>query len=473
MTTTIASDSSDQAASTFGWDTVYAIRTADVNDAIVKTASSPKSFDYEQDGVKISGSFGPWKLTRGGDGSNLHFELPLLTATVADEDGSTSFQQCSAVVELQAQFLPHTDTQPAPNQGQLHKLVIQTEKANGEPAAIVKRVDFADPKQAASDEAAFLSAGLGDWLNANLGQFTHIFAVINLNQRVASGQFQFLKPTYCSYAYADHPSEPDGVLGILSMTLGHSAANLPAQLTSFAIHDGSRAGFLISRNLFLQELVLPSMTNLFPGSTADQFVMSASGDEIQAVDGVSFTFTSDGKNYTASIEELHVTTTEEELTIRCVTSTELSPGITAYCDNTSYHHIKLVNRADKTQTLDYEQSRPDQTYHHTEVSEGVKIAEDLEMVAGVILTVIVGVCTSGAAAVAGALVMGLLTGAAQSAPEIIEAAGQDRAPAISMLALNSTDPIVWSGSAAFQLDYAGLNESLQLGGTPHYDTAAQ
>jgi hypothetical protein len=53
-------------------------------------------------------------------------------------------------------------------------------------------------------------------------------------------------------------------------------------------------------------------------------------------------------------------------------------------------------------------------------------------------------------------------------PALIEKLNQDDSPSIDLLLVNAVDPITWTGSDVFRLDYASLNASLQLGGDPSF-----
>ena len=65
------------AADTYGWDTVFAIRVDDVNAAITRLATSPKTFSASTADpgthlpVTVTGDFSDWQITLGGSGKLL------------------------------------------------------------------------------------------------------------------------------------------------------------------------------------------------------------------------------------------------------------------------------------------------------------------------------------------------------------------------------------------------------------------
>jgi len=84
------------------------------------------------------------------------------------------------------------------------------------------------------------------------------------------------------------------------------------------------------------------------------------------------------------------------------------------------------------------------------------------LVALAILTIL----AAGAALIVGGLVIGLIMGATQITPALIEKLDGDDSPSIDLLLANAVAPIVWTASSDFNLGYASLNASLQLGGDP-------
>ena len=90
-------------ADTFGWDTVYAIRYADVNQAIVNDWPSPSiRIDQASGPASIAGDFQPWRVVTGGGGHLVHMEarVPALLY-----NGSTTYD-ATAEIEVQLEFVP-------------------------------------------------------------------------------------------------------------------------------------------------------------------------------------------------------------------------------------------------------------------------------------------------------------------------------------------------------------------------------
>jgi hypothetical protein len=136
-------------ASTYGWDTAFAIRVADVNAAIEKAGTSPTSFAYEEPdhSCSIKGEFGPWRIGPGGDGKLIHLHIPIPSGELTMST-PTAITGATAEVEVLLHFLPHGGANPSAN-GVDHDLIVQTTVDEGdEKVATVTDLYFDDPAHA-------------------------------------------------------------------------------------------------------------------------------------------------------------------------------------------------------------------------------------------------------------------------------------------------------------------------------------
>ncbi|OPX90106.1 MAG: Macrolide export ATP-binding/permease protein MacB [Pelotomaculum sp. PtaB.Bin104] len=108
----IMSDIRGPKADTNGWDTVFAIRIKDVNSAIRLQKSSPTDFSQHyvdpetDDDITITGVFGDWQLTTGGDGKNLHMSVPIKTGTMTRNGKPYDMAGDVATIEVNCDFVP-------------------------------------------------------------------------------------------------------------------------------------------------------------------------------------------------------------------------------------------------------------------------------------------------------------------------------------------------------------------------------
>ena len=212
----------------------------------------------------------------------------------------------------------------------------------------------------------------------------------------------------------------------------------------------------------------------FPGSSVSDFALSADGLSILNVNSVNTPSVEHGGiTYQPVVNTLTITVLGQALQIYVSTRTEISPGIVSCVENTSYTGLAL-DLTTGMPKLNWVQTSPPTNQHWTDVSPGVQIAEDLLIVIGAVVLIVLAVLTDGAVFVIAAIVASLLVGFAEATPQLIasitaNAVGSD-VPTVDALVMNATDTITWTGGAAFQITSASLNGGFQLGGNPGSDT---
>jgi hypothetical protein len=254
------------------------------------------------------------------------------------------------------------------------------------------------------------------------------------------------------------------------MTQNRSADGLQPEVSSVAILPGQRAGFLISKERIIEQLLMPVMPKMFAGTSGADFKLSDTGDSIiNSHDRMSFTVKDDdGKTHSARIVSLSLTIIAGELQMDLVTQTDLSAGIRANCHTQTFLGIKLVNNSAGEQTLGFCDARPPLIEHSTDADSGFSVAEEVLIVVAVIAAAVAIVATAGTALALGAVIIGIVAGIGAAgialSTSAIQLAGNDDAPSISAALLTATAPITWADSADFKLTSAQLNGSLQLSG---------
>lgn len=463
MTTLAAAETAD----TYGWDTVFVVHIADANAAIVRAGTSPPGFQGTDapDGYSVAGAFGPWAIAPGGSGDLIRLAIPIHDVVITEPGGATEPAAGTALVDVRLHFLDEDEDVST------RKLkVLSTPSEDQEKLASVVSIEYTGTAPGFLGDAA-LQALLEQWLDANLADFEHVFATVDIDRTADTGAFQWMQPTHVSYAYSDFGAS-DGALAVLCMTESRTADGLVQQVSGTAIPEGQRSGFLVSRERLLANLLLPSMPHVFPGSKVSDYTLSPTGQAIVlASTDVAFTVTTpaDGdtpaKTHQASVTSLQLTIEAAEMHLDVTTVTELSPGVRAYCQTQSFLGVRLVDKPDGTQTLGFSDSRPAITNHWTEADQGIEITEEILGIAALLLAVVATVVTGGAAIGIAAMIVGLVVGVMSVTVTSIEDAGKDDAPAIGALVLDSTAAIVWPDSKDFTLTSACLSSSLQMGGS--------
>ncbi|WP_218511636.1 TULIP family P47-like protein [Variovorax sp. dw_308] len=478
-------------ADTYGWDTVFAIRADDVNAAIKTLATSPKTFSastidpHTQATIQVSGTFSDWAITLGGSGKLLHMSTPVTSlvaaGTVNGQPVSFTYGAGSFEIEVELEYVPHTDPPPPGATGTFHKLIVKATPPvpQQQVVTVLGGYDFdnsTDPQHlpfaSVSDDVI---AAMQTWFNANLGDFEHVFATVNLGRDADQGQFAWLLPTYSSYAYIDGATLDTSILGILCMTGGRDGSGLDQEVSPNAIPAGSRAGFLIAPERFVNEMLWPSMPLVYAGASTTDFAPRSDGTGLTLASGpvsIKDMVDSSGSSHTTVLQNFELSTADATLTIDATTQTEVSPGIQAYTHNVASYTMALHQASPTVQTIYYVQSGKVTVEHWTQESEGVKLTKIFEGIAAALITIAVGLLTDGAGFVIAAVVMGVLAGVAAKVPDIIADANTDAAPSVSLLTFNAVDPLQWSDQKDFTLDQVALNYSLQMGGTPHFGGGA-
>lgn len=128
-----------------------------------------------------------------------------------------------------------------------------------------------------------------------------------------------------------------------------------------------------------------------------------------------------------------------------------------------FYSIGLKTNAQGQQTLSFNTAQTANINHGTRSTSKAALTDEILEIAGVVLGLLSLVLTDGASLVVTAALVGLLVGQYEDHQTVRD--HMDDAPPVDLLVLNATQPIIWPNSKDFHLTSAGLNDSLQLGGT--------
>lgn len=465
-----ALDAAPVAVDTYGWDTAFAIPVPKVNQAIVDHKSSPASFQFADQGVRLSGTFGDWQICQGGDGKSVRMKLPLTTLTlVYHSSGKTLDFSGHAVVEIQLHFIPHDSlADGSPASGNPMALKAKTTTTNPD-EPVFNVITLALTPAPGDVTMAVITDLLASWGSANLEEFAHVFSVVDLNRMVDKGEWAFVTPNYTSYAYIDGSSLEDSVFGVLTMTGDRGPGTNVEQVSAAAIPSGNVAGFLVSNQRVLLDLVRPAIMQAYPGLTVDNFELNQQ-DELYLLPGITVSLpsvSSHGGSYYPKLESLTIQSLGQYFTLISYTTTEIVSGITAWCQTTHQYTIQL-GTSNNGQTLSFTTIGDPVVNHGISQSPGSQLTQLIIEIVAIVGLALITVLTDGAAAIAGGLVAGLLLGADQIVPSVIKLLNTDDSPSIDLLLVNSVSPITWTDSHDFTLESGSMNQSLQLGGNPNF-----
>jgi hypothetical protein len=458
----------DAAVYTYGWDTAFGIPIPQVNKAIVDKKSSPSRFSYVEESFEVTADFGDWQITQGGDGKNVRFQIPLKDITLKYIKSGQQIQcpDGTAVIGVNLHYVPHVAAE-GDYRGKPHALVVKYKPdSSTQPVFILISLNLGG--DVGDISKALIMEGLNNWGNEHLNEFCHIFNVVDLNRMIDKDQWGFVTPNYISYAYLDGATPDTSILGVLCMTGERTGENLAEQISENIIPKDSIAGFAVSQERTLKDLVCPAIRYAYKGLNDDNFVLNREGNELYLKEGVSIDLGPHeykGSTYYPKLKQLKLESNGKLFTLTSYTETEVSPGITAICQATNWYTIDL-GKSKKGQTLVFKEAQPGVVVHDIHHATGTTVTEIIVSIVAAIALIILTIVTDGAALIVGGLVICLIMGAVTLVPDIIDAVNTDASPAIDLLMVNAVDPIKWTGSSDFNLNYACQNVSMQLGGTP-------
>lgn len=465
-------------ATTLGWDCVNAIRLPQVNAALARSGTSPTDFDITvQPGWQLTGTFGTWQVTRGGSGAIVFLRTPLTSAHMTFT-GSPDLDVTDgwATVSVKLQYLPQPPggaAEPARESGdEAHKEYLATSttaRSEDDPAIVIQAVGYGGAQPTELQKALF-PAALAEWFNANLSSFTYVFSTVNINAKAAKEQFQWLKPTYTSYAYFNGASDDQSYFGVLNLTSDRSPDGLTNQLPPSAIPADAQGSVLVSSELFIRNMILPGLTKTFVRSTESDFRLSSNGTVIENVNNLTLDdIKIDAASYTPIIESFRLQVVGDEIQIDTKTHVNVSPGIDVYITSTEFYGVTLVDRPEGGQTLDFVKTRDAKRNHWLETATWIIVTEILIGIVAAIASTVAGkLIESLARRVIAILIIALVAGLAAAIPAIIgkvmEGKAAEALPPIGDLVMEASSDVHWPDSTGFTLVSAQLNGSLQLGG---------
>lgn len=256
-------------ASTFGWDTVYGVNVAMINQALSQRGVTPDTFDGVFKGplsgidVKVSGTFGPWAVT-GGSGTLVHMTLPVIDGNVITAGREPVVFAGDAVIEVTLFLTSDSDTAP-------RRLIIsQAHAANVLSFTTVGSQENFDLE---------INSVLQSWLARSLPAVSFVFATVSDVANPPVSGLSWLMPTSSVYAIVSvQKGEGNPVsLAVLSQTETDTDAGLSPQVAPGLVPVGDTVGYGIKPQLFVRNALLPGMPVLFAGGRETDFELTNQG----------------------------------------------------------------------------------------------------------------------------------------------------------------------------------------------------
>ena len=464
-------------ATTYGWDTVNCINVTTVNDVLKKSKDYPSELSITmnaEEGWEISAQFDAWQISPGGSGAILLMKLPLKSAKMTYGSNDVTITNGYALISIKLRYLPQNSGKftavDDQNPIDIEDLIADAQsRAPDDPPVTVQKINYGSLKPSEEEKALF-QASFAYLMTQNLESFTHVFAVVNINQSAATKEFQWLKPTYTSYAYFQGVDETYSYFAVLNQVDGHSPEGLTNQVSASAIPSGSNASILISNELFLDKMVLPGLTRAFTNAATGSFTIGGSGDVIEGNNDVELDPVNvAGIDYTPMMNYFRLQIVGDEVQIHSKVSIYISPGINAYVNATYFYVLGLVKKEDGSYTLDFVQSGSPLIDDWYDVASWVQWTEFTIAMIGAVIGAVVGeTIEKTSSKIIVIVIISVVAGVLAAIPAMIAdiaANGAAKAlPPIGPMIDEAQDPVEWPDSTGFDLQSAELNGSFQVGG---------
>jgi hypothetical protein len=291
---------SGRSLSTHGWDTVFAVRIEDANRLLRRQPAQPKRFRLEVDakvGAPTAAAewlFAPWAIEEA-SGSQVVITTQFAGGRLLHGEDTVDLAGLGCTITCEMVLKPVAaagkgETRP-------HRL-----DPAGPPSEGWAAIDIQDDEGRLSfSHLDALIKCLGAWFQTEeaLAEFEAHFAGLVINTAEAKDKLTWLAPRAVGFAGAIM-ADGSPAIGILARTAGGDIIGCSYQLSSYAIPDGAQAGFIISAETFLRNVLRPALPHAFAGTEDDYAVYD--GNKIRNVRPVELQLkTGDGHRFYGTI----------------------------------------------------------------------------------------------------------------------------------------------------------------------------
>jgi hypothetical protein len=461
-------------ASTMGWDMVFATTVAEVNKAIEVAGCTPPSFSQlSPEGFTVKGDFDNWRLTCGGSQHIVEMILPIKSVELtraADPSKNQAavdltVKDLHATVRVQLDFIK-ADVEDQVKNGIRHNLKFRTNMAAGEKIAHVDSVVLNSGTWTDPGFPVVIGDAMALWLDQNLAQIEHVFAILDLDMMASVPAFQWMMPSDMSYAMAPGTDEDHAILGVLCMTNKRKATDVIPQIAVGAVPDGKKGSVVIGYPTLMRELLIPGLPKVFKNTTVDDYTVDIDELGLKLNKAVKLDqITHEGKTYHPTMDSFTLRFETEDLLMTTVTSTDVSPGITSHTEVTSKYKLSFQKDANGKQNIAFKVVEKGTPNSWTTGSKALNIAGIVVAVIGAIAGIILIVASLGTLAVVGLTLIVLSAGLFAATVAIIKAVHEDDAPSIDTLIANANAPISWPKSGTFTPTSTLMDDALLLTGS--------
>lgn len=269
----------------YNWDMVCAMSCSRLNDRLKEFVREDLgTFSWsDEDGNEIAGEFGDWEIVPGGDAQRINIITPVLTGSLmlSNEDGGPAEKVIvdGLCPKLQVELAFVSAGSGSCNthlRFSLAKMCQQEEVIPGQGAVVVLDADTTHLFRHPIMPAIFCGL-MVEMLIARQEDIGFIFAEL----LALSGDNAWMTLHQLNYAYSEKISGELGNLAVLGILADNPSPPSPGKLQlvfdSALVRDGGSCGFMVSKESFMRNVVLPGLPEVFNGASADQFMLDADG----------------------------------------------------------------------------------------------------------------------------------------------------------------------------------------------------
>ena len=261
----------------YGWDTVYAISSSEVNKVLAKNHDKTfQTLDYEDGPISMKGQFGPLSITPGGGGKLLRMEFPITSGTfISPGQPNADLTGVTLIADIELDLLP--------GDAQKKDLVFNMKKVAADGATgpgIVTPINLLDPNNNLnSAQHSIVSGLLPNYLVSKAPELTFVFANVNFAKPSSDS---WLTPVSADYVILSTLGG-DVYLAILAVTTSRSISGLKRIVDPGIISSSNNAGLFISSELFMKNVILPVIPRVYSGTSSSDFQYNSSSGTITNV----------------------------------------------------------------------------------------------------------------------------------------------------------------------------------------------
>ena len=395
---------------TNGWDTVYALSFACLNQNLAQKSLGFPNQISDRDPTSpftITAQLGAWQVGNGSSAQILSVTIPIASGTLEDQDkGTFPLAGINLSMDVALEIL---------SQGQQMSLKFNLQAVN--PVQVVNPGNLSELQQLGLLDAA------AAYLSANAASIDYEFASINAATQNA--------PAWL-VAQASNYTTVNGFLVILCSTKSSNIAALPPVADPSMIAAGDTAAFLMSGDLFLTDVVLPGLaTSMGIKTPAQPFIFNPGTHAIENNGEVELPGVKKGLiTYTPKLTSYSMTVTGANLVSYSAISCSAGLGASANVSITANNTVQFDAASKTLQVV----ADPNPTIHKDNSIPWY------ELMMGIVFEILVPI-----------LVNGVATAVTKDMSNV-------------RIAGLSTQSVAWTGAGNFEVTNGGINDAVYLQG---------